>query len=100
MRRKGLRARSKYLITGLLIAGWMAVYFVLPRLSPFDGPFDAKPFGFEANSLPFISKTELKVFGYTLFVLESRENLGPDPGTVFILRNRDGSHSVDPAGRS
>ena len=46
---------------------------------------------FFKESLPFLSKTQLKILGVTVFVLESRENLGPSPGTVFILRNRDGS---------
>ncbi len=90
MRRRGLRKRVKILITGLLVSGWIGAYVVLPRLSAFDGPFDAKPFEFEANSLPFISKSELRILGFTAFVLESRENLGPDPGTVFILKSRNG----------
>ena len=38
-----------------------------------------------------MSKTDLKFIGFTVFVLESRENQGPMPGTVFILRNKDGS---------
>jgi hypothetical protein len=89
MRSKGLRKSVKLLITGLVITGWIAAYAALPRLSAYDGPFEAKPFGFEANSLPFISRSKLKLLGITIFVLESRENLGPDPGTVFILRNRN-----------
>lgn len=90
MRRKGLTRRLKVLLTILAIVGWVAAYVALPRMSPYDGPFDARPFEFEANSLPFVSKSELRVLGSTVFVLESRENLGPDPGTVFILRNTDG----------
>ena len=90
MRRKGLVTRLKVLIIALLVSGWVAAYIALPRLSPYDGPFDAKPFEFEANSLPFISKSKLKILGFTVFVLESRANLGPDPGTVFILRNTKG----------
>lgn len=82
---------SVYLVSGLLIAGWIAAYVALPRLSPYDGPFDAQPFGFDSRELPFISKTELEFLGYTVFVLESRENLGAAPGTVFVLKNRDGS---------
>jgi len=81
----------KFMSMGLLIAVWLAAYFLLPLLSDFDGPFDAPSFEFGANGLPFMSKTELKVLGFTVFVLESRENLGPDPGTVFVLRNQDGS---------
>jgi len=80
----------KYLFTSLLIVGWVAAYIALPLLSRYDGPFDAKPFGFEVSGLPFISRTDLKVFGMTVFVLESRENLGPAPGTVFVLRNTSG----------
>ena len=38
-----------------------------------------------------MAKTELKIFGFTQYVLESRENLGPDPGTVFVLRDKDGT---------
>jgi len=80
----------KYLFTSLLIVGWVAAYIALPLLSRYDGPFDAKPFGFEVSGLPFISRTDLKVFGMTVFVLGSRENLGPAPGTVFVLRNTSG----------
>lgn len=80
----------KYLFTGLLLVGWVAAYFTLPLLSRYDGPFDAQPFGFDVSGLPFISKTDLQVLGFTVFVLESRENLGPDPGTVFVLRNASG----------
>jgi hypothetical protein len=80
-----------YLVSGLLIAGWIAAYIVLPRLSDYDGPFNAEPFGFDSRDLPFISKTELEFLGMTVFVLESRENLGAAPGTVFVLKNRDGS---------
>ena len=88
MRRIG--SGFKYLFTSLLIVGWVAAYIALPLLSRYDGPFDAQPFGFEVSGLPFISKTDLKVFGMTVFVLESRENLGPAPGTVFVLRNSSG----------
>jgi hypothetical protein len=80
----------KYLFMSLLLVGWAAAYFALPFRSPYDGPFDAQPFGFEVSGLPFISKTDLKVLGFTVFVLESRENLGADPGTVFVLRNSSG----------
>ena len=90
MLHKDTKKRLKYLALGLLAVVWVAAYFVLPRMSPYDGPFDAKPFPFEANGLPFISKTELKLFGYTVFVLEARENFGADPGTVFVLKNRKG----------
>jgi len=90
MRRKGFGKRLKVFIAILLVAGWVAAYVTLPRLSPYDGPFDAKPFAFEANSLPFVSKSKLKILGFTVFILESRANLGPDPGTVFILRNKEG----------
>lgn len=80
----------KYLVTSLLVVGWVAAYIALPYLSRLDGPFDAQPFGFEVSGLPFISRTDLKVFGITVFVLESRENLGPDPGTVFVLKDTSG----------
>ena len=91
MRRKGPGSGFKYLVAALLIAGWATAYFALPRLSPLDGPFNAEPFGFDATTLPFLSKTELKVLGATVFVLESRENLGPAPGTVFVLKNNNGT---------
>jgi len=90
MRRQRIGDRFKYLVVGLLLAGWAAAYFALPRLSPLDGPFNAEPFGFEANSLPFMSKTDLNIFWVTVFVLESRENLGPAPGTVFVLKSKSG----------
>ena len=80
----------RYLLIVLPIAAWAAAYVALPRLSPYDGPFDAEPFGFDSSDLPFLSKTELKLLGYPLFELESRENLGPKPGTVFVLRNASG----------
>jgi len=87
---KETKKRLKYLIIGLLAAAWVAAYFVLPRMSSYDGPFDAKPFPFDASDLPYISKTELKLFGFPVFTLETRENLGADPGTVFVLKNRNG----------
>ena len=90
MRRRGSSNGIKWLVFGLLIAGWAAAYVGLPRLSPYDGPFNTEPFGFETSSLPFMSKTKLKLLGMTLFVLESRENLGPAPGTVFVLKNPEG----------
>lgn len=90
MRRQRTGDRFKYLIVGLLLAGWAAAYVVLPRLSPLDGPFDAEPFGFAADSLPLMSKTDLKIFWVTVFVLESRENLGPSPGTVLVLKSKSG----------
>lgn len=80
-----------YLVSGLLLAGWIAAYIALPRLSSLDGPFNAEPFGFDSSGLPIISKTELEFLGITVFVLESRENLGAAPGTVFVLKNRDGT---------
>ena len=79
-----------YLLIGLVLAGWVAAYHFLPRNSKLDGPFYAEPFGFQAEGLPFMSRTDLKFMGMTVFVLESRENQGPAPGTVFVLRNRDG----------
>ena len=90
MRRRWKEDVVTYLVIGLLLAGWAIAYTVLPRLSPYDGPFHAEPFGFETNSLPFLSRTELQAFGITVFVLESRENQGPAPGTVFVLKNRAG----------
>ncbi len=90
MRRKGSGNGFKYLLAGLLIAGWVTAYITMPRQSRLDGPFYTEPFGFDASTLPFLSKTDLEVFGFTLFVLESRENHGPAPGTVFVLKNRDG----------
>ena len=90
MLRKSRKREFNYLLIVLLIAGWVAAYVALPRLSPYDGPFDAEPFGFDSRDLPFMSKTDLRVFGFTMFVLEARENLGPNPGTVFVLKNDDG----------
>jgi len=91
MRTKRRGNGLSYLFFGLLIVAWVAAYVALPRTSKLDGPFNAEPFGFEAEGLPFMSKTDLKFAGITVFVLESRENQGPAPGTVFILRNPDGS---------
>lgn len=91
MRRRGLDAWQKWVIAGLAIAAWAAAYHGMPYLSGLDGPFETEPFGFEPAGLPVLSETELKVLGVTAFVLEARQNLGPAPGTVFVLRNRDGS---------
>lgn len=75
----------------LLIAAWALSYVALPYLTPLDGPFDAKPFGFESNGLPLMSEAELEILGFTVFVLEARENLGPAPGTVFVLKDLNGN---------
>jgi hypothetical protein len=90
MRRKSRRQNTNLVVIGLLLAAWLTAYMALPRLSPYDGPFNAEPFGFDSTTLPFMSKAELKIFGAKLFILESRENQGPAPGTVFVLRNRSG----------
>lgn len=90
MRRKGFGNGFKYLVTGLIIAVWATAYVAMPRLSPLHGPFDAEPFGFESNGLPLMSESELKILGITVFVLEVRQNLGPAPGTVFVLKDRAG----------
>jgi hypothetical protein len=90
MRKNGLSTEINYLFLGLLIAAWAAAYFALPRLSPYDGPFEAEPFAFQTDGLPLLSKTELKALGMAVFVLESRENLGPAPGTVFVLKRSSG----------
>ncbi|HLF30441.1 MAG TPA: hypothetical protein VI566_05360 [Xanthomonadales bacterium] len=90
MRKKGLSTDFNYLFLGFLVAAWAAAYFALPRLSSYDGPFNAEPFAFQADGLPFLSKTELKAFGIKVFVLETRENLGPAPGSVFVLKGRSG----------
>lgn len=90
MRLKGRKREIKFLFAVLLVAAWAAAYVLMPRLTALDGPFEAEPFGFEPTGLPVMSETELRLFGVTLFVLEARENLGPAPGTVFVLKNRDG----------
>src|SRR5262249_8071062 len=90
MRRSKDYSWYKFLVIGVLIGIWAAAYYGIPRMSPLDGPFDAQPFGFEASNLPFMSKTELKLLGMPMFILESRENQGPAPGTVFVLRGPSG----------
>lgn len=90
MRRKGGSYRLNLLILSLLAAGWLAAYLLLPEESAGDGPFYTEAFGFDSEGLPFISKVDLDILGFTLFVLESRENLGPAPGTVFVLKSRSG----------
>jgi hypothetical protein len=90
MRPKSRKRDFKYLYLSLLALAWLLAYLVMPRNSPYDGPFDAEPFEFDVTGLPVMSTTELQVLGYTLFELEARENMGPDPGTVFVLKNRDG----------
>jgi len=90
MRRKGSSNRLNLLLAGLVLVGWATAYLVLPGDSGGDGPFYTEAFEFDSEGLPFISKVDLEVLGFTLFVLESRENLGPAPGTVFVLKSRSG----------
>lgn len=90
MRRKGVGNRFNFLMIILLLAGWLAAYFLLPGDAAGDGPFYAEAFEFDSEGLPFISKVDLEFLGITLFQLESRENLGPAPGTVFVLKSRSG----------
>jgi len=90
MRRKGSTVRLNFLVIGLLLAAWMAAYLLLPGDSGGDGPFYTEAFEFDSQGLPFISKVDLEFLGFTVFVLESRENLGPAPGTVFVLKSRSG----------
>lgn len=89
MRRKGTSSRFNLLLAGLLL-GWVVGYSVLPGNSGGDGPFYTEAFEFDSEGLPFISKVNLEFLGVTVFVLESRENLGPAPGTVFVLKSRSG----------
>lgn len=90
MRRKRGGNGFNILIISLLVIGWVAAYFILPGDSAGDGPFYTEAFEFDANGLPFISKVDLEFLGLTVFVLESRENMGPAPGTVFVLKSRSG----------
>ena len=90
MRLKGRKGELKWLLAVLLLLGWAAAYSLLPYSSRLDGPFQAARFGFESTGLPVMSATELKILGVTFFVLEARQNLGPAPGTVFVLRDREG----------
>lgn len=90
MRRKGVGNRFNFLMIILLLAGWLAAYFLLPGDAAGDGPFYTEAFEFDSEGLPFISKVNLEFLGITLFELESRENLGPAPGTVFVLKSRSG----------
>jgi len=90
MRRKGSTVRLNFLVIGLLLVAWMAAYLLLPGDSGGDGPFYTEAFEFDSQGLPFISKVDLEFLGFTVFVLESRENLGPAPGTVFVLKSRSG----------
>ncbi|MEJ8566299.1 hypothetical protein [Elongatibacter sediminis] len=80
----------KLLLLVLLLGCWVAAYFWLPHRTSLEGPFEAEPFGFDPIGLPVMSQTDLKILGVTFFVLEARQNLGPAPGTVFVLRGRDG----------
>jgi len=81
----------RYLFTGLLIIGWVSAYLALPYKTRLAGPFDAEPFGFVVSGLPLISKTKLRLLGFTMYVLESHENVGPAPGTVFVLKDTFGN---------
>ena len=90
MRRKGSTVRLNFLAIGLLLAGWVTAYLLLPGDSGGDGPFYTDAFEFDSEGLPFISKVNLELLGFTVFVLESRENQGPAPGTVFVLKSRSG----------
>lgn len=88
MRLKGKR-KLKVALVVLLLLAWVAAYVWLPYNSRLDGPFDAEPFGFQPTGLPVMSETELQILGVTFFVLEARQNLGPAPGTVFVLKDRE-----------
>lgn len=91
MRRKRGGNGLNILMISLLAIGWVTAYFVLPgNSSAGDGPFYTEAFEFDSQGLPFISGTELKLLGIRVFELESRENMGPAPGTVFVLKTRSG----------
>jgi hypothetical protein len=91
MRRKGFGTNNaNILLIGLLIVGWITAYVVMPSDFDGDGPFYTEAFEFNSEGLPFISKVDLKFLGMTVFVLETRENMGPAPGTVFVLKSRSG----------
>ena len=90
MHNRGLGNKFNIFVLTVLIIAWVTAYFVLPGDPASDGPFYSTPFEFDSNGLPFISKVDLQFIGYTVFVLESRENMGPAPGTVFVLKTRDG----------
>lgn len=90
MRRKGTTTSLNFLIIGLLVVAWLAAYILLPVNSEGDGPFYTQAFEFDSEGLPLISKVDLEMLGIPLFVLESRENLGPAPGTVFVLKSTSG----------
>jgi len=89
MRRKGSGNSFKVLMIILLIVGWVTAYFLLPGQSGGDGPFYTEKFEFDTNGLPFLSEVDLEFLGVKVFVLESRENQGPAPGTVFVLKDRN-----------
>lgn len=85
------KRQIRFFLAVLLVVAWLAAYELLPHLSPLDGPFDAEPFGFDPAGLPVISEVELRVVGVPVYILEARQNLGPAPGTVFVLRDREGA---------
>lgn len=90
MRARRRLKEFKYPGMVLLLAVWGLAYVALPYRTRLDGPFDAEPFGFESNGLPLLSEVELELLGFPVFVLEARENLGPAPGTVFVLKDTNG----------
>jgi hypothetical protein len=90
MRRRKWGSRSQVVFFTLLLMGWVAAYVGLPRTGSYDGPFNAEPFSFQSGGLPFISKVELEILGFSRYTLESRENLGAAPGTVFVLKDSNG----------
>ena len=90
MRRRGASSKLNILLVCLLLAGWVAAYTLMPGNTDMDGPYSTEAFEFNTEGLPFISKVDLEFLGFTLFELESRENLGPAPGTVFVLKSRSG----------
>ena len=91
MRERKLGRKFNIFISALLFIVWAVAYFGLPHMSKLDGPFDAEPFGFDSNGIPLLSRVELKWFGTTRYILESRENHGPAPGSVFVLKNPNGT---------
>ena len=90
MRRKRGGNGLNVLVISLLAIGWVAAYLILPGNSGGDGPFYSEAFEFDSEGLPFISKVNLEFIGIRVFELESRENMGPAPGTVFVLKSRSG----------
>jgi hypothetical protein len=88
-----VNVRQRMLLVAIvfLLSVWAVSYWLWPRISFDDGPFFAWSFTGELIDLSIVSSVDLRMFGVTVFVLETRAMPDPDTRTVFVLKNRRGT---------